>query len=98
MNVLLRFLSHARIVFAALLLVVSLAASPVTAQTFRGSIHGTTADPSGAYVAGASAFTTNSATGLEYATVSSSSGEFAFDDLPIGAYTVKIHKDGFADP
>jgi len=97
MNVLLRFLSHARIVFAALLLVVSLAASPVTAQTFRGSIHGTTADPSGAYVAGASAFTTNSATGLEYATVSSSSGEFAFDDLPIGAYTVKIHKDGFAD-
>ena len=39
----------------------------------------------------------NSATGLGYATLSSSAGDFAFDDLPIGTYTVKAHKDGFRE-
>jgi len=96
-NVHLRLISHVRIILASLFLAVLLTAWPANAQTFRGAIHGTIVDPSGAYVAGTAISATNSATGLGYATLSSSAGDFAFDDLPIGTYTVKAHKDGFRE-
>jgi len=69
----------------------------VSAQTFRGAIHGTIVDPSGALLPAASVTARNTATGLEYRTVSSSAGDFAFSDLPIGIYRVTAHKDGFRD-
>jgi hypothetical protein len=97
MNVHLRSMSSVRIIFAALLLAVLIDVLPVTAQTFRGGIHGTVVDPSGAYVADTAVSATNRATGLDYATVSSSAGDFAFDDLPVGVYTVKARKDGFRE-
>jgi hypothetical protein len=97
MNVHLRLSPHIRTALAALLLAVLLVASPILAQTFRGAIHGIIADPSGAFVAGAGVTATNSATGLQYDTVSSSAGNFSFDDLPVGAYTVKTRKDGFRE-
>jgi len=97
MNIHLRFISRVRMILAAPLLAGLLSASPVAAQTFRGDIHGTIVDPSGAYVAGASITAANSATGLQYDTVSSSAGDFAFDDLPVGTYSVKARKDGFRE-
>lgn len=67
------------------------------AQTFRGGIRGTVFDPSDALVAGVTVKIESDSTGLTYSTLSSSAGEFSFQDLPIGTYTVRTHKDGFSE-
>src|SRR5438477_8929961 len=67
----------------------------VNPQTFRGSINGTVSDPSGAVVAGATVKATESATNIDHTTVTSSEGQFAFQDLPLGAYKVSITASGF---
>lgn len=59
------------------------------------SIRGTVVDPSGAVVAGAKLTATNMATGLTYTTTSSDDGLFAFLQLPIGDYSVRVEKSGF---
>lgn len=83
--------------FFALALIVALvhAALPVNAQTFRGGIHGTVQDPSGAFLAGAEVKAENGQTGQVYATVSTSSGEFTFPDLPLGSYSITVKQAGF---
>src|SRR5882757_2515153 len=68
---------------------------PATAQTFRGAINGTVTDPSGAVVPGAQVKAVNKATGIEHATLSTSDGQFAFQDLPVGEYSVVIAAQGF---
>src|ERR1700679_2792959 len=65
------------------------------AQTFRGGVNGTVTDPSGAVVAAANVDAMNSATGVSYKTVSSSGGEFEFQDLPLGSYVVTVQAGGF---
>jgi hypothetical protein len=83
-----------RRLIAALLFVLSVGL-PAMAQTFRGAINGTVTDPSGAVVPGARVTTTNKATGIEHATISTSDGQFAFQDLPVGTYTVVVTAQGF---
>jgi hypothetical protein len=56
------------------------------AQTFRGGISGTVTDQSGAVVPGAQVTAVETATNTTYKTVSSSAGEFAFANLPLGSY------------
>jgi hypothetical protein len=80
--------------FVAMLLVFSLALS-AKAQTFRGAINGTVTDPSGAVVPGAQVKAVDKATGIEHATISTSDGGFAFQDLPVGTYSVLITAQGF---
>jgi len=70
-------------------------ALPAGAQTFRGGIHGTIQDPSGALVAGAEVKAEDAATGQVYASVSSSAGEYTLPNLPLGSYTVTAKHDGF---
>jgi hypothetical protein len=65
------------------------------AQTFRGAINGTVTDPSGAVVPNAQVKAINKATAIEHATVSTSDGQFAFQDLPVGAYKVVVTAQGF---
>jgi hypothetical protein len=65
------------------------------AQTFRGAINGTVTDPSGAVVAGASVKATNVATAVAVTSTSTSDGEFAFQDLPLGAYKIEVSAAGF---
>src|SRR5580704_16395403 len=65
------------------------------AQTFRGAINGTVSDPSGAVVSTADVKATEIATGIVHSTVTTSSGEFAFQDLPVGAYRVTVTVKGF---
>ncbi len=65
------------------------------AQTFRGSIDGTVTDATGAVVSGAQVEAIDSATGSKHDTTSSSSGEFSFPDLPLGAYTITSSASGF---
>ncbi len=82
-----------RIVFAVALVVFLGIAS--WGQTFRGAINGTVTDPSGAVVADAEVRAAENATGVVHTTVTTSNGEFAFQDVPTGAYTVSVTAKGF---
>jgi hypothetical protein len=86
-----------RNVFTAVLVVVALFALPhnTLAQTFRGGINGTVTDQSGAVVPGATVEAADTATGVVHKTLSSSAGEFGFQDLPLGTYTVTARASGF---
>src|SRR5579863_9081394 len=89
-----------RSVFSAILMAAALAvALPVNsiAQTFRGGINGTVTDQSGAVVAGATVEITDPATGASHKTVSSSAGEYSFQDMPLGTYVVKVIGSGFKE-
>src|SRR5438477_12600059 len=76
------------------LVVLSLAVG-VTAQTFRGAINGTVTDPSGASVPNAAVKATESATGIDHNTVTTSEGQFSFQDIPLGFYKVTVTASGF---
>jgi hypothetical protein len=65
------------------------------AQTFRGGVNGAVTDPSGAVIPGAAVEAMNNATGVILKTVTSSGGEFEFQDLPLGTYTVTVTGTGF---
>ena len=67
-----------------------------SAQTFRGAINGTVTDPSGAVVPGAQVVAESTATGIEHTTVTTSDGQFVFQDLPLGIYKVTVTVTGFA--
>ncbi len=68
---------------------------PALAQTFRGGINGTVVDSSGAVVPGAAVTATDTATGVIHKTISSSGGEFAFQEIPLGTYEVEAAASGF---
>ena len=65
------------------------------AQTFRGGINGTVTDQSGAVVPGATVEATDSATGVLHKTITSSAGEYSFQDMQLGSYTIKVSTIGF---
>jgi len=64
-------------------------------QTFRGAINGTATDQSGAFVASATVKATNVATGVGVTTVTTSDGQFAFQDIPLGTYKIEVTASGF---
>ncbi len=66
------------------------------AQTFRGAINGSVTDPSGAVVPKAAVAAEDTATGVEHSTVTTSDGQFAVQDLPLGTYKLTITASGFA--
>src|ERR1700674_5646104 len=78
----------------AILIVLSLAVA-ADAQTFRGAINGTVTDPSGAVVPNAAVKATESATGIDHNTVTTSDGAFSFQDIPLGFYKVSVTAPGF---
>ena len=79
----------------AVLALVLWAAAPVSAQTFRGGISGIVTDAAGAAVAGANVQAVDDGTGQVHQTLSSSAGEFAFQDVPLGTYTITVSASGF---
>ena len=78
-----------------ILVALALLAVAGNAQTFRGAINGTVTDPSGAVVAGASVKATNSGTGIVQTTTTTSDGQYSFQDLPLGTYSVAVTASGF---
>src|SRR5215469_1786912 len=68
----------------------------VNAQTFRGTINGTVTDTSGAVVPNAQVKATEVATNIDHNTVTTSDGQFAFQDVPLGSYKVTVTAAGFA--
>ncbi len=69
--------------------------SCLLAQTFRGGVSGTVTDQSGAVVASANVRLTGTDTGLTRTEKSSSAGEFGFQDLPLGKYSITVSQAGF---
>ncbi len=89
-----------RSVFTFLLLAFAvLVLNPVASlgQTFRGGINGSVTDQSGAVVPGAMVEAVNTATNVSHKTISSSGGEFSFQDLPLGSYTISVSASGFKE-
>src|SRR6266852_735976 len=69
----------------------------VTGQAFgqNATVVGTITDPSGAAVANATITITHTETGKVYHLTSSSDGQYAAPDLPIGHYNIKVEAAGF---
>jgi hypothetical protein len=81
---------------AAILLTLALAVPfSALAQTFRGGINGTVTDSSGAVVAGAEVNAVETATNVSHKSITSSAGEYSFQELPLGAYSVTVSASGF---
>jgi hypothetical protein len=78
-----------------LLLVLSLSLASAYGQTFRGGISGEVTDQSGAAIPNATVVATEDGTGTKHETVSSSAGEFAYQEIPVGSYTVTATASGF---
>ncbi len=79
-----------------LLLVFALAcASPLSAQTFRGTILGTVTDPQGAVIPGAKVLAVNTGTGIMRSTVTDGDGNYTISELPTGAYEIRVQVTGF---
>ncbi len=78
-----------------LILAVMLAAVSAYGQTFRGAINGTVTDPSGAVVAGADVKATENATATVHQATTTSDGQFSFQDMSLGVYTVTVTAAGF---
>ncbi|MEW5974192.1 MAG: TonB-dependent receptor [Acidobacteriota bacterium] len=70
-------------------------ASRLQAQTDRGTITGTVSDSTGAVIAGARVVAANTATGLEFPTITSQAGVYTIPQLTVGLYRVSIEQAGF---
>jgi hypothetical protein len=81
-----------RVTIAVALLLTTL----VWAQSFRGSIRGKVADPSGSLVVGAKATAKHRGTGLTRDTVTDGEGTYVLAELPAGEYDVTVEAQGFA--
>src|SRR5437660_357942 len=72
-----------------------LGATILFAQVTSGNLTGTIFDPAGAAVPDAKVVAHNTATGAESVTTSSSSGNYRFQNLPVGTYDVSVSSSGF---
>lgn len=84
-----------RRILPVVLLVTLLASASLVAQTFRGGISGTVNDATGAAVAGAAVKLVSPDTGLTREGTTTSTGEFVFQDLPLGKYDITVTQSGF---
>src|SRR5215468_5936288 len=73
-------------------------ASPALAQSQlgSGSISGTVSDSNGAVISGATVTITNAGTGLVRTLTTGDSGQFSAPALPVGEYSARVEKPGFA--
>jgi len=68
-----------------------------SAQTSRGTVGGTVADPNGARIEGANVTLISTATGLERSTTTNAEGIYRFEAVDPGLYSVKIVASGFGE-
>ena len=81
--------------FAILALILSSFLPAVFAQSDRSQITGTVSDPAGAVVAAVPVQAKNINTGLEYQTVSTATGNYTLNELPVGRYELTATVPGF---
>jgi hypothetical protein len=70
-------------------------ATAALAQSDRGTITGVVKDPTGAVVARAEVIVRNIATGTEYKTVVTETGNYTISSLPAGSYELRVEASGF---
>ena len=87
----LKFLAGFFLILPALAIPVAL-----SAQTFRGGISGTVTDSTGAVIANAKITLLGTDTGFTRESETTSAGEFAFQDLQLGNYSIQVDANGFA--
>ncbi|MBT9332325.1 TonB-dependent receptor [Paracidobacterium acidisoli] len=66
------------------------------AQLTVGHVTGTVTDTSGAVIQGAAVTLTNSGTGISQHTVSTSTGNYAFEQVDPGTYSLHVEANGFS--
>jgi len=81
----------------AFLVVLALGVPRIISQTNTTSLSGTVTDATGASLPGATVTITNAATGAVLTTDSKSKGEFSFEQVQPGKYTVKVSEAGFSE-
>jgi hypothetical protein len=64
-------------------------------QAISGNLVGTVSDPTGAVVANAEVTATNVGTSALVVTHTNSTGEYRFDNLPVGTYKITVKATGF---
>jgi len=69
---------------------------PLFSQVTSGNLVGNVFDPTGATVANANITVTNDATGVASTTHSTSAGDYRFENLPVGKYSISVDVPGFA--
>jgi hypothetical protein len=85
-------------IYVALLSLLALAALPVSLigqATASGTVQGTVTDTSQAVVSGGQVIITNSATGEKRSMLTGNTGNYRFDLLSAGSYTVTVSNPGF---
>jgi hypothetical protein len=75
--------------------IVGLTVVSAAAQTTSGNLVGTVVDASGAAVPNADVTATNVATNVASNTKSNSTGEYRFNNLPVGSYDISANAAGF---
>ena len=84
-----------RLLLPLLLLSLACCSRFATAQQTLGAISGTVTDTSGAVVPNTQVTLVSSGTGLTRSIQTRSNGEYGFDNLAVGTYTVSYQHDGF---
>ena len=81
--------------FPGLLLALVLATGVCFGQGSTASITGTVTDSTGAVIPGASVTVTETQTGVSHSITTGNGGDYQIPFLPVGVYSVSVHKDGF---
>lgn len=80
---------------AALLAASFLVAPALHSQSFRAAVTGTVRDSTGAVLPGVSITATNLGTGAQRSSVTNEQGDYVFNELPVGSYSVSAELTGF---
>ena len=78
-----------------ILLLLATSASMLLAQTNTSRIRGVVTDSSSAVIPGAEVIATHESTGLKRTMITNASGQYAFEAMPLGKYTIAISMQGF---
>src|SRR3954452_17103818 len=81
--------------FGATLLIVGCLAANGFGQAVSGTVVGTLSDSSGAAIANTEVQASNIATSVTVTTKTNASGEYRFNNLPVGAYKISAAAQGF---
>src|ERR1700741_3713178 len=84
-------LTFVSVLFSMLMLSVGIAFG----QAISGNLVGTVSDPSGAVVSNAEVTATNLGTNASAVTHTNATGEYRFDNLPVGSYRITVKAPGF---
>jgi len=76
-------------------LITAWSAAPARAQGTTSRVVGTVTDASGAVIPGATVILTNDKTGVSFETVTSGTGNYTFEAVQVGDYTVAVQLQGF---